>query len=74
LVLVPLIGLECDQVAKGFHIDQWVKACNLDEHQGNDHILLRNCLLSTSACLEQERNQQQPACFEQACFPPIGQF
>jgi hypothetical protein len=45
LVLVPLIGLGCHQLAKGFHIDQRVKAFNLDEHQCNNHILLRNRLL-----------------------------
>jgi superfamily II DNA helicase RecQ len=46
LVLVPLIGLGCDQVAKDFLINERVKAYHLDEHRGNDHILLRDRLLS----------------------------
>jgi superfamily II DNA helicase RecQ len=46
LVLVPLIKLGCDQVAKGFLINQLLEAYHLDEHQGNDHILLSDRLLS----------------------------
>jgi superfamily II DNA helicase RecQ len=45
LVLVPLLGLGCDQVAKAFCLEQRVEAYHLDEHQGPDYITLRDCLL-----------------------------
>ena len=45
LVLVPLLGLGCDQVAKAFRLEQRVEAYHLDEHRGLDYITLRDRLL-----------------------------
>ena len=45
LVLVPLLVLGCDQVAKGFKREHRVKTYHLDEHRGHDFIALRDRLL-----------------------------
>jgi superfamily II DNA helicase RecQ len=45
LVLVPLLGLGCDQVAKAFRLEQRVEAYHLNEHRGPDYITLRDRLL-----------------------------
>jgi hypothetical protein len=35
--LSPLLGLCCDQVAKGFRQEHRVEAYHLDEHRGHDY-------------------------------------
>jgi superfamily II DNA helicase RecQ len=45
VLVVPLLGLGCDQVAKSFRLEQKVEAYHLDKHRGPDFIALRDRLL-----------------------------
>ena len=45
VILVPLVGLGSDQVAKSVVSDHNVEAYHVDEHKGQDAYDLRDCLL-----------------------------
>jgi superfamily II DNA helicase RecQ len=46
LVVVPLLGLGCDQVAKAHRRRYKVEAYHLDENRGNDQVAIQTRLLS----------------------------
>jgi hypothetical protein len=51
LVVVPLLGLGCDQVAKAQHHRYKVKAYHLDKNRGNIQMAIQTCLQSiTQQC------------------------
>ena len=49
IVMVPLLGLGTDQVAKAIHQDKNILAWHVDEFKGNDAKLLRKSLYRASA-------------------------
>jgi superfamily II DNA helicase RecQ len=46
LVVVPLLGLGCDQVAKAHRLRYNVEAYHLDENRGEDQLAIQTRLLS----------------------------